>query len=63
MKHVAFEGGVMIIPDDFVEITAIEYAEAISGMTDGKLVTIDGGFKVIDPPAVDPVAVEAEGAV
>lgn len=41
-----------------VEITAAQYAEALNGMTNGKLVTIDGGFAVTDPPVIEPPAPE-----
>lgn len=37
-----FEGG--------VEISEEQYAEALAGITTGKLVAIDGGFAVVDPP-------------
>lgn len=33
-----------------IEITQEQYAEALAGMVEGKLVSIDGGFAVIDPP-------------
>lgn len=33
-----------------IEITDQQYAEALAGMVEGKLVSIDGGFAVIDPP-------------
>lgn len=33
-----------------IEITQAQYLEAIEGMVAGKIVTIDGGFSVSDPP-------------
>lgn len=36
--------------DGAVEITQAEYDAAIEGMLGGKLVTVDGGFSVVDPP-------------
>lgn len=33
-----------------IEITQAQYAEALAGMMEGKIVTIDGGFAVINPP-------------
>lgn len=33
-----------------IEITEQQYAEGLAGMMAGKIVTIDGGFAVIDPP-------------
>lgn len=51
MGYFAFEGGVRTEeqPGD-VPISAEEYAAAIAGVTSGKLVTISGGFAVVDPP-------------
>lgn len=37
-----------------IEITAEQYASALSGMMSGKLIVIDGGFAVVDPPAPEP---------
>lgn len=37
-----------------VEITAEQYAAALAGMLDGKVVTVEGGFAVIDPPQLEP---------
>lgn len=34
----------------WVEITDEQYAQALDGMAAGKLVSIDGGFAVVDPP-------------
>lgn len=42
ISQASIEGG--------IEITAQQYAEALAGMMGGKLITIDGGFAVIDPP-------------
>lgn len=33
-----------------IEITEQQYADALEGMLAGKVITIDGGFAVIDPP-------------
>lgn len=33
-----------------IEITEHQYTEALAGMSAGRLVSIDGGFAVIDPP-------------
>lgn len=33
-----------------IEITQAQYQEALAGMQAGKVVSIDGGFAVIDPP-------------
>lgn len=37
-----------------IEITTEQYGQALAGMQQGKIVTIDGGFAVIDPPAPPP---------
>lgn len=42
-----FEGGIEINPE--------QYAAALAGIVIGKIVTIDGGFAVIDPPQPEPV--------
>lgn len=34
----------------WIEITEQQYHEALAGMQDGKIVTIDGGFAIIDKP-------------
>lgn len=34
-----------------IEITAAQYADALSGMLAGRIVTIDEGFAVVDPPS------------
>ena len=39
---------------DGIEITEAQYQEALAGMLAGKLVTIHGGFSVIDPPPREP---------
>jgi hypothetical protein len=39
---------------DGIEITEQQYAEGLNGMLDGKLVTIEGGFAVVDPPEPEP---------
>lgn len=36
--------------DGGIEITQGQYQQAIAGMLEGKIVTIDGGFAVVDPP-------------
>ena len=38
----------------WVTITAQQYAEALAGMQAGKVVSIENGFAVIDPPKPDP---------
>lgn len=35
----------------WIEITDEQYDEALAGMAAGKLVSIDGGFALVDPPA------------
>ncbi|SDE14818.1 virus tail fibre assembly protein, lambda gpK [Pseudomonas guariconensis] len=40
--------------EGFVEITEAQYLEAIDGMCEGLVVTIDGGFKVAPPPEPEP---------
>ncbi|AMG36241.1 hypothetical protein [Achromobacter xylosoxidans] len=35
-------------------ITEAQYAEALAGMLEGKVVTVDGGFKVEFPPVPEP---------
>lgn len=42
--------------DGGIEITTAQYAEALDGMLNGKVVTVDGGFKVAFPPAPEPEA-------
>ena len=37
-----------------VSITTQQYQQALAGMSEGKLVTIAGGFAVIDPPEPEP---------
>lgn len=37
-----------------IEITDAQYAEALAGMLSGKVVTIDGGFKIDFPPQPEP---------
>lgn len=54
MTRYAFEGG--ISTEDrpgATPITEEQYAEALAGIEGGKLVSIAGGFKLIDPPPVD----------
>jgi hypothetical protein len=47
----AFEGGVCSDPrEDAIEITDEQYAAALEGMVSGKVVTITGGFHLVDPP-------------
>lgn len=36
--------------EGWIEITEQQYAQALAGMQAGKIVSIDGGFAVIDPP-------------
>lgn len=40
--------------DGFIEITEAQYLEAIEGMCEGMVLTIDGGFKVALPPDPEP---------
>lgn len=51
ISHDEIEGG--------IEITEAQYSEALAGMESGKVVTIDGGFKV-EFPAEPPDPVEPE---
>lgn len=44
--------------DGAVEISEAQYQAALNGMMTGKIVTVDGGFAVVDPPA--PPAPEPE---
>jgi hypothetical protein len=37
-----------------VEITQEQYKAAISGMTKGQMIKVDGGFAAIDPPEPEP---------
>lgn len=37
-----------------IQITGAQYSAALAGMLDGQIVTIDGGFSIVDPPASDP---------
>jgi hypothetical protein len=46
VSHDAIEGG--------IEISEQQYQAAIAGMMSGKLVTVEGGFAVIDPPEPEP---------
>lgn len=39
-----------------IEITGAQYAAALDGMLEGKVVTVDGGFKVDFLPAPEPEA-------
>src|SRR5690625_4003181 len=38
----------------WIQITEQQYHEALVGMQEGKVVTIDGGFAVIDKPEPEP---------
>ncbi|MCD1264557.1 hypothetical protein [Shinella sumterensis] len=40
----------MTSPSETIKITEAQYQAAVAGMLDGKVVTIDGGFAIIDPP-------------
>lgn len=52
MTAFAFEGGVSSdAGQGSVEITDEQYEAAIAGMLSGKLVTVEGGFALVDPPA------------
>jgi hypothetical protein len=61
-KYLAFEGGVMTSPDVTVEISEADYLAAIAGMTEGKVVTISGGFAIVAPMASAPDTLPEEGA-
>lgn len=51
MAHYAAEGVIsQALIEGGIEISAEQYAAGLAGMLAGKLVTIDGGFAVIDPP-------------
>lgn len=51
MTAFAFEGGVSSeAVQGGVEITDEQYEAAIAGMLNGKIVTVDGGFALVDPP-------------
>ncbi|PTM92863.1 DUF4376 domain-containing protein [Mycoplana dimorpha] len=55
MTAYAFEGGVSRdARPNAIEITEQQYQDGIEGMLAGKLVTINGGFAVIDPPKPEP---------
>lgn len=43
-----------------IEITHEQYMQALYGMQNGLLVTIDDGFKLVDPPKVDEQEQEPE---
>lgn len=45
----------------WIEITDEQYAQALAGMQAGKIVTVEGGFAVVDPPEPeDPPAPDPE---
>lgn len=46
--------------DGGIEITQEQYQEALAGMLIGKVVTIEGGFAVVDPPEVSEPVPEPE---
>lgn len=51
MMTYAYEGGVSTeAREGAISITAEQYAEAIAGMQDGLLVSIIGGFGLVEPP-------------
>ncbi|PTM95070.1 DUF4376 domain-containing protein [Mycoplana dimorpha] len=55
MTAYAFGGGVSRdVRTNAIEITEQQYQDGIEGMLAGKLVTINGGFAVIDPPKPEP---------
>lgn len=59
MTAFAFEGGVSSeAVQGSVEITDEQYEAAIAAMLSGRIVTVDGGFALVDPPA--PPAPEPE---
>jgi len=62
IKYLAFEGGVMTTPDATVKIKEADYLAAIKAMQEGKVITIAGGFAIIDPPKPEEPATEGEGA-
>lgn len=56
MKYYAAEGQISQSPiEGGIEITQAQYAEALDGMIAGQIVTIYGGFAVIDKPEPEPV--------
>lgn len=61
MRYWAFEGGVMTSPSETIKITEEQYHAAVAGMQEGKAVTIDGGFAIIDPTSQEPAPVFEEG--
>jgi hypothetical protein len=53
MAYFAREGGVWTgdaAGAGEIQITETEYQDAIVGMLAGKMVTVDGGFAIVDPP-------------
>lgn len=57
MAFYAREGGVRSgeTPESGeVEITEAEYQAAIAGMLAGKVVSVEGGFAIVDPPEPEP---------
>lgn len=55
MSYYAAEGQISRSPiEGGIEISAEQYQEALDGMMAGKIVTINGGFAVIDPPPPPP---------
>lgn len=50
-RYLAFEGGVMTVPSDTIDITEQQYRNAIDSIVAGKVVSIENGFVAIkDPP-------------
>jgi hypothetical protein len=61
---IAFETKVFEKSEAFIEITQDQYLQALNGMQDGWLVSIDDGFKVAPPeqapPPIDPIPTPEE---
>ncbi|AVH44019.1 hypothetical protein [Agrobacterium tumefaciens] len=50
----AFEGGICTeARDGSIEITDAQYEEALGAIIDGKAVSINGGFAIVDAPAAE----------
>ena len=61
---IAFEKKAFDKSEAFIEITQEQYLQALNGMQDGLLVSIDDGFKVAPPeqapPPIDPIPTPEE---
>lgn len=50
----AFEGGICTdARDGAIEITDAQYEEALNAISDGQAISINGGFAIVDAPAID----------